>query len=245
VGDKQLRLEYLMTSSRCSLEAIELSRLASSSNLRKEICKVVEAWVEAEVGARLTRLVLEGRRVQEPSSETFAPAHGDHFSAKQLAICLAPIQGNQSRYPVLSGHSQNLTSRGLFDGIESAGRVRPSSCERPSSFVRLNASGESRSAVTSDISYGHDRRARRRSTGRPRSACSAIRLLERLGGPNSRRCGELSPNAAQVSNDGSWRTFPICLPSSHFTSARNRPKEPCLKVREYACAESYVECSHA
>jgi hypothetical protein len=55
----------LMTSfSDTSLEGFELARLDEIAQLRREVQEIHEEWVEAEVAARLARLLLEGRRPQ-------------------------------------------------------------------------------------------------------------------------------------------------------------------------------------
>jgi hypothetical protein len=53
------RVEYLLRCSKPSLESFELSRLNRVANLRKELRMLVEAWIEAEVEARLAHWVLE------------------------------------------------------------------------------------------------------------------------------------------------------------------------------------------
>jgi hypothetical protein len=59
-----LPLEYLVTSSENCLEGFELARLNQISNLRKEFSQVFDDLVEAEIGARLARWMLDGRRTQ-------------------------------------------------------------------------------------------------------------------------------------------------------------------------------------
>lgn len=64
-------LEFLTSFSESSLEGFELARLAEISELRREIQEIHEEWIEAEVAARLARLLLEGRRgdlTAEPQS---------------------------------------------------------------------------------------------------------------------------------------------------------------------------------
>lgn len=73
----QPSLEYLATCSQSSLEGFELARLDEISQLRREIQEVHEEWVEAEVAARLARLLIEGRRADLPAAaeaESLAPA---------------------------------------------------------------------------------------------------------------------------------------------------------------------------
>ena len=58
----QSPLEYLITSSRSSLEGFELARLNRAANLKKELRQILEEWVQTEADARLARWVLECRR---------------------------------------------------------------------------------------------------------------------------------------------------------------------------------------
>lgn len=58
----QPALEYLLTCSQSSLEGFELARLDQISGLRRKIGEIQNEWIEAEVAARLARLLLEGRR---------------------------------------------------------------------------------------------------------------------------------------------------------------------------------------
>ena len=60
-------LEYLFTSSGASIESFHLSRLNAVANLRKELHKIFEEWVEAEVQARLAQWLLARK-----NSETLA-----------------------------------------------------------------------------------------------------------------------------------------------------------------------------
>jgi hypothetical protein len=57
--DSKSSFQYLRTCSQTSLEAFELSRYNRVANLRKELCDLVEEWVEAEVGARVARCIRE------------------------------------------------------------------------------------------------------------------------------------------------------------------------------------------
>ena len=60
--EKQPPLEFFLTSSSAALESYELSRLGRASNMRKELRDLIEDWIEAEVNARVARLLLEARR---------------------------------------------------------------------------------------------------------------------------------------------------------------------------------------
>jgi hypothetical protein len=71
VRSPQPALEYLVTCSQSSLEGFELARLDQISKLRREIGEIQNEWIEAEVAARLARLLLESRRteVQNPQEQ--------------------------------------------------------------------------------------------------------------------------------------------------------------------------------
>jgi hypothetical protein len=62
MGSAHPPLEYLLASSKTSLESFEPSRLNAVANLRKEIREVVDDWVQAEIEARIARWVLECQR---------------------------------------------------------------------------------------------------------------------------------------------------------------------------------------
>jgi hypothetical protein len=62
MSDVKPPFHYLATCSKVSLESFEMSELNKSSMRRKEAIEVLDAWVEAEVNARLARWVLEHRR---------------------------------------------------------------------------------------------------------------------------------------------------------------------------------------
>lgn len=82
-------LDYLLTSSQMSLESVELARLNRAANLRKELCDVVEEWIDAEVDARLARSILEWRR-SEPSGAVGRRVDTSPGEPTQLAISFLP-----------------------------------------------------------------------------------------------------------------------------------------------------------
>src|SRR5271163_2106996 len=55
---------YILSSSDATLESLELSRLNAVSNLRKELHQVVEEWIEAEVQARVARLMRQSASIE-------------------------------------------------------------------------------------------------------------------------------------------------------------------------------------
>jgi hypothetical protein len=56
---------YILSSSDATLESLELSRLNAVSNLRKELHQVVEEWIEAEVQARVARLMRHSASIEQ------------------------------------------------------------------------------------------------------------------------------------------------------------------------------------
>jgi hypothetical protein len=62
--DSKSSFQYLRACSHTSLEAFELSRYNRVANLRKELCELVEEWVEAEVGARVARCIREQKQAE-------------------------------------------------------------------------------------------------------------------------------------------------------------------------------------
>jgi hypothetical protein len=63
--------DYLLKCSLTSLEGFELARLNRIANLRKELRELVEEWVAAEVEARVSRWLLEARRVRKRAALPF------------------------------------------------------------------------------------------------------------------------------------------------------------------------------
>ncbi|MFY9527908.1 MAG: hypothetical protein WBC04_13100 [Candidatus Acidiferrales bacterium] len=62
--DSKSSFQYLRACSQTSLEAFELSRYNRVANLRKELCDLVEEWVEAEVDARFARWIREQKQAE-------------------------------------------------------------------------------------------------------------------------------------------------------------------------------------
>lgn len=82
----QLALEYLVTCSQTSLEGFELARLNQISSFRKELGELQDQWIEAEVAARLARLLLEHHRAESQSSSD-SPALLSNISVLQRLSC--------------------------------------------------------------------------------------------------------------------------------------------------------------
>jgi len=88
-------LDYLASCSEMSLESVELSRLNSAANLRKEFHEILEEWIDAEADARLARTLLEWRRAHDagenlPCRSADKPAHFEQLAIAFLPETVAP-----------------------------------------------------------------------------------------------------------------------------------------------------------
>ncbi len=185
MDDILLPLEYLLTSSQRSLEAFELSRLACSSNLRKEICQVLDEWVEAEVGARLTRWILEQRRTQEVDSSTLLPRREGHVGPEQLALFFLPTHVEVTSRATLCADSIILAPQASLENISPPRSARPSFYERAPSVAGLHAYGVPKSAMALNSPSHRVRPFSSQSALTLKRADAALRLLEHLGrGPH-------------------------------------------------------------
>ena len=81
---------YILSSSDATLESLELSRLNAVSNLRKELHQVVEEWIEAEVQARVARLMRHSASIEQLALSVETPVvaanlpRGDAKSVESL-----------------------------------------------------------------------------------------------------------------------------------------------------------------
>jgi len=73
VGDTQPPLEYLVASSQSSLESYVLSRVAKLAELRQEIHKLVNEWVQIQGDERTARWILKYRTTDTSRSATSFP----------------------------------------------------------------------------------------------------------------------------------------------------------------------------
>jgi hypothetical protein len=123
MSDTQPPLEYLVMSSKATLESFELSRLNRAANLRKELRAVVEEWIQAEVDARVARCLLECRRAQE---------HGVGPAAVQSKAPLA-----QLGMSFLSGQTHAATSEAV--AAKAPRRLLPTTKARRTSSATSSA----------------------------------------------------------------------------------------------------------
>ncbi len=226
MGDILLPLEYLLTSSRRSLEAFELSRLACSSNLRKEICQVLDEWVEAEVGARLTRWILEHRRVQEAESSTLLPRREEHVGPKQLVLFFLPTQVEVTSHAALCNDSIILARQASLESISPPRPDRSSHYEGASSVAGLHAYRALSSTMALDSPSHRVRPFSCYSASTLKCADGALRSLEHLGGSRTTMPGQFSLCGPRGQcGDSSWRRLPISFPVLPHLMFCNRSEE--------------------
>ena len=212
--DIQLPLEHLLTSSQPSLEEFELSRLACSSNLRKEICQVLDEWVEAEVGARLTRWILQHRRTQGAESRTLSPKPNDHVCPEQPSVHFL-LTRDELPLPAVLCHDSIIPAPQLSCAtISRSSGAQSSLCERDSLMPHLHAHRCMNSAVALDIPSLNAQRFSFHSTTGLKRADAALRLLQHLGGSHARTLTTFSGSAPALSDNGSSWKHPISPPLS-------------------------------
>src|SRR6266849_2996792 len=76
---------FLMGCSKSSLESFELARLNQIANLRKELRDLVDNWVNAEVEARLARMILDERRNQDQTALLFSDPSSESLPRRVAA----------------------------------------------------------------------------------------------------------------------------------------------------------------
>ncbi len=103
----QPSLALLATFSENSLEGFELARLDEIAQLRREVQEIHEEWIEAEVAARLARLLLEGGRAHHAAEAESLALPDRHAGPNNLP---APP-------PVLRGLHAKTNSAVLLGGM--------------------------------------------------------------------------------------------------------------------------------
>ena len=104
-------LEYLMTCSQSSLEGFELARLNEISHLRTELRNLHEEWIEAEVAARLARMLLERHRAELQGE--------NHSGSAGHPILNSPAQTNALPHPAPAARIAERFSPSLFAPVHS------------------------------------------------------------------------------------------------------------------------------
>ena len=77
-----IALQFLITASKHSIENTMLNRMAESQNLRKDIQKLIEDWIDRRAEARLLEWFME---------------HGDELSAGLNAPEVQPVTSKELR----------------------------------------------------------------------------------------------------------------------------------------------------
>ncbi len=116
MGQKRPPFEYLVASSKNSLEAFELARLNHASNLRKAMRQIVDEWVDAEVDGKIARWILECRREENLGTDPAAPSAIEQARLRSLAP--ASVANSDAQVP-----SDHIQSGDGFSGDDSLSRV--------------------------------------------------------------------------------------------------------------------------
>jgi hypothetical protein len=139
----KMPLEFLLNTSRSSLEALELARRDRSSNLAKEIQGTLEQWVAAEVEAQLARCILEGLKRLAPPLTTSVCQPLQPFDRKQL-ILRFPSSLDAGRSASRLGRTPRLLLEGTTRQCDSllriaspTGSIRMLHSQRPCALTRL------------------------------------------------------------------------------------------------------------
>ena len=103
MGQKRPPFEYLVASSKNSLEAFELARLNHASNLRKALRQIVDEWVDAEVDGKIARWILECRREENLGTDLVCPFSNRASSASEPRASISS--------PILMHRSLLITSK--------------------------------------------------------------------------------------------------------------------------------------
>jgi hypothetical protein len=233
----QLPPEYLLTSSRHSLEAFEVSRLTCSSNLRKEIGQVLDEWVTAEVDARLSRWILDYRRTQEADSHRSSPERDQHIRSEYLTMRFLLTQDELLQPTVLFSDSMISTQHLSFPRISRSYGARSLLFTRPVLLVSYNRSRSMKSVVALNGSSQCTGRLSSKTGPRSKIAGAALGLLECFS-EYARTLDRCSGNASEARGGGFWRELPISLPPPSRSMYCNRSTDTSAhRIRGRACSE--------
>jgi hypothetical protein len=217
----QLPAEYLFTSSQHSLEAFEVSRLTCSSNLRKEICQVLDEWVTAEVDARLSRWILDYRRTQEAYSHPSFPERDEHIGSEYLTMRFLLTQDELPRPAVLFSGSMISIQHLPFPRISRPHGERSLVFNRSVSLVSYNRSGSMKSVLALSGSSQRTGRLSSKTGLRSKLAGAALRLLE-YPSDCARTLDGCSGNSSVALHGEFVRQLPISFPPSPRSMYSNR-----------------------
>jgi hypothetical protein len=114
---KRPTIEYLVASSKNSLEAFELAQLNQSSNLRKEFRQILDEWVQVEVDGRIARWILERQCADNANTDSLGASTNGPARFGHIAMAL------------VSSPPGEFSSVDLYE--KTSLRERPVSCFQP------------------------------------------------------------------------------------------------------------------
>lgn len=122
--------DFLTTSSEITLQSFEMSRLDEIAELRQQLRKLIEDWIDADVQARLARWLLEGRRVPANSKVRRGAAPGARSKSARL-----PARRQAAEHLLLPFEPGSLLTEGPaempFPGPRAPARARLSPRQLP------------------------------------------------------------------------------------------------------------------
>lgn len=208
-------IEYLLTSSKTSLESFELSRLNQVANLRKEFRGLLDEWIEAEIEARLAHWFLDCRRAQDADPHSLASELTE--SILDEALDTAPPSSTETSLPAPNDSFSVEDRRDQLDfGPQLALPSLGSRASLPSSeipAVEINAH-------SSETSIPHCR------SKKHEIALAALHLLEHL----SLRCANVAARYTTDPPARSHRNAPRKMPPKVVASATSPHAMPQLEA---------------
>lgn len=113
-------LEYVVVSSEISLEAFGISQMSSAAKFQKEVLGGVDQWICAEVGAGLSRLMVECLRKQPKASQLVFGSSPREESIEGVTIAprsgyveISPCATEQSNLNFVSVIAEETRALGL------------------------------------------------------------------------------------------------------------------------------------
>lgn len=195
--DPQLALEYLVTCSQTSLEGFELARLNQISSFRKQLGELQDQWIEAEVAARLARLLLEHRRAESPSSAD-SPALLSNISVLQRLSCepagAAELHATAELQRPLTVSRESSLQDADSPVVENSEELEaPVDC-RPHESLALRSASSDRADVSTAVKTN-------RSTRRSRTSLKSASISPAAPAPVTPPAGRSQPPAKVLSSN--------------------------------------------
>lgn len=229
--------EYLFASSQNSLEALEVARLTCSSNLRKEICQVLDEWITAEVDARLSPWILDYRRAQQTDSHASSPERDQRIRSEYLTMRFLLSQDELPQPAVLSSGSMTSTQQLSFPGILRSGGARSLLHDRSVSLVSYGRSGSLKLVVALNGSSQCTGLFSSKAGPTLKLAGAALQSLEYFG-EYARTLGRRSGSASRARDNGSRRGLPTLFPLPPRSMYCYRSTDtPAHRIRGRACSD--------